>query len=154
MEEKKIDEFQIVTFILGAERFGISIEEVSEIVRLEEITQVPNTQHFVDGVINLRGKILAVIDIQKKLRIGQFTNSNNARILVIRAGEENFGLLVDKCEDVTNINISQVKTPSKILEEKIGSEFIRGVVFRKEEIIILIDLEKLVGNQDFSIQTK
>ncbi|MFP4567884.1 MAG: chemotaxis protein CheW [Candidatus Woesearchaeota archaeon] len=151
MEDKTIDEFQIVTFKLGNERFGIDIDELLEIVRIENITRVPNTKNFVEGVINLRGKIIVVLDLLKKLNIGKIKITNSSRILVVKTEEELTGLLVDSCEDVMTISIDKVQNAPKILEEKINTEYIRGVIFDKKEIIVLLDLNKLIAGKDFSL---
>lgn len=152
-DEKTVDEFQIVTFTLGNERFGIDIDELLEIVRVENITRVPNTKNFVEGVINLRGQIIVVLDLLKKLNVGKINLTNSSRILVVKTEEEQIGLIVDKCEDVTTISIDKVQSSPKILENKVKSEYIRGVVFEREEAIVLLDLSKLLAGQDFSLKT-
>lgn len=152
MDEKSVDEFQIVTFMLNEERFGIDIDELLEIVRVDNITRVPNTKNFVEGVINLRGQIIVVLDLLKKLNIGKITLSNSSRILVIKTEQELIGLAVDKCEEVTTISIDKVKSAPEILEKKVKSEYIRGVVFDGDDIIVLLDLTKLIANQDFSLK--
>lgn len=154
MEEKAIDEMQLVLFSIDGEKFGIEIDLVLEIIKQENITRLPNVEHFVKGVINLRGKIVVVLDTATKLGLPAMIKNPSSRILIIKTGDEVIGLYADACEDVINVNIDKVKSTPKIISSKLNSEFIRGVVTLDKEMIILLDVDKFLSGQDFSLNKK
>ena len=105
-ETKTFDERQIVIFSLGKEEFGVNINEVKEIIRIEQITKIPNTEQYIKGVINLRGGIIVVIDLAMKLGFPTKEVDKNTRILVVEVGNNTVGMIVDSATEVMRLSMA------------------------------------------------
>lgn len=141
------DEFysKYVTFWLGNEEYGLPISEVQEINRVGEITRVPNSPIHVLGVINLRGRIVPVIELRKRLHLGEAELSKNSRVIVVEYGPKVLGLLVDRVAQVLNISSSQIDdAPEEVVQ--VSENFIEGVGKIDDRMIILLDLDKIVNH--------
>ncbi len=139
-----IEDRQIVAFNLGEEEYGVDIMQVQEIVRLPEITRIPQMPDFVEGVINLRGKIIPIIDLRKRFNISEKERTEKTRIVVADAGVQTIGLIVDGVSEVLRINENSIDTiPPSIAS--IDTEYLNGVAkFSETRLIILLDLKKLL----------
>jgi len=138
---------QLVSFILGKEEFGVDILMVQEIIRLATITPIPNAPEFIEGVINLRGKIIPIIDLRKRLKIGkddEITNEKHTRILVIEIDGNVTGFIVDAVSEVLKIPINRIEPPPEIIVSSIDSEYISGVIKLEENLLILLDFKKIL----------
>ncbi len=145
-EEKAAVEAQehLVTFFLSGEEYGVDVRLVQEIIRVSEITQVPRAPEFIKGVINLRGRIIPVIDLKKKLGLGEVAMTRHARVVVIRLRERLIGLLVDGASQVLKVPVSTIEAaPEEVVE--IDANYIRGVAKLEARLIILVDLPKILG---------
>jgi purine-binding chemotaxis protein CheW len=136
----------LATFLLDREEYGVEVRLVQEIRRVGEITQVPRAPDFVRGVMNLRGRIIPVIDLKRKLGIGDVAPSRAARIVVVRLQERLLGLLVDGASQVLKVPVSSVEAPPEEVVEK-GGDYIRGVAKLGERLIILVDLAKVLARE-------
>ncbi len=145
-EEKKDggEERQIVIFNLGKEEFGVNINEVREIIRMEQITKIPNTAEYIEGVINLRGGIIVVIDLAMKLGLPEKENDNNTRIIVIEVDKNTVGMVVDSATEVLRLKGDQVEPAPAVITQKIDSDYIEGVGILDERLLILLDLAKVL----------
>jgi purine-binding chemotaxis protein CheW len=144
-EERKAVEAteHLATFFLSGEEYGVDVRLVQEIVRVSEITQVPRAPEFIRGVINLRGRIIPVIDLKRKLGLGEFALARASRIVVVKVRERLIGLLVDGASQVLKVPLSVIEAaPEEIVE--IDQNFIRGVAKLQARLIILIDLPKVL----------
>jgi purine-binding chemotaxis protein CheW len=152
MVEKKdsIMERQIVVFALGKEEFGVNISEVREIIRMEQITKIPNTESYIKGVINLRGGIIVVVDLAMKLGLEYNKTDKNTRILVVEIGKNSIGMIVDSATEVRRLESSQVQPAPSIITEKINADFIEGVGILGERLLILLDLAKVIGTGEIA----
>lgn len=150
----KTDEKQIVIFRLGNEEFGVNINEVREIIRMEQITHVPNTQEYIKGVINLRGGIIVVIDLAMKLGLPIRQADTNTRIIVIEVDNNTIGMIVDSATEVLRLQSEEIKGAPAIITEKINSDFIDGVGIIGERLLILLDLAKVMHAKDVEIIKK
>src|SRR5512138_18050 len=103
MADNKLEEYQLVVFTIGEEEFGVDISQVREIVRLVQITCLPKAPVFIEGVVNLRGQVLAVIDLSKRLGIGSKQRGENTRIIVVEVGETTVGMIVDSVSEVLRL---------------------------------------------------
>jgi purine-binding chemotaxis protein CheW len=136
----------LVTFYLDREEYGVDVRQVQEIRRVGEITTVPRAPEFVRGVINLRGRILPVLDMKRKLGLGEVKDSRVARIVVVRVRERLLGLLVDGASQVPKIPVSRIEAaPEEVVER--GGDYIRGVAKLDDRLIILVELERLLANE-------
>jgi purine-binding chemotaxis protein CheW len=117
---------------------------VQEIIRVVEITQVPRAPDFIKGVINLRGRIIPVIDLKRKLGLGEVALERQTRVVVIRLRERLVGLLVDGASQVLKVPVSTIEAaPEEVVE--IDANYIRGVAKLEKRLIILVDLPKILG---------
>jgi purine-binding chemotaxis protein CheW len=145
-EERKAVEAteHLATFFLAGEEYGVDVRLVQEIIRLSEITQVPRAPQFVKGVINLRGRIIPVIDLKRKLALGDVEPSKQARIVVVKVRDRLMGLLVDGASQVLKVPLSVIEAaPEEVVE--IDASYIRGVAKLEKRLIILVDLQKVLS---------
>jgi purine-binding chemotaxis protein CheW len=145
-EEKKVAEAteHLVTFFLSGEEYGVDVRMVQEIIRVTEVTQVPRAPDFIKGVINLRGRIIPVIDLKKKLGLGEVEILRQTRVVVIRVRDRLIGLLVDGASQVLKVPVSTIEAaPEEVVE--IDANYIKGVAKLDKRLIILMDLQKILG---------
>lgn len=138
---------QFVVFGVGKELYGVSIESVYEIVRVPEVTEIPDAPEFLEGVINLRGKIVPVIDLRKRLRLEGIGKTKATRVLIAEHGNNIAGLLVDSVSEVLKIQPDAVEQPPEMISA-IGVEYITGVAKVDERLIILLDTKKILSVED------
>jgi purine-binding chemotaxis protein CheW len=136
----------LATFFLAGEEYGVEVRQVQEIRRVTEITSVPRAPEFIRGVINLRGRILPVLDLRRRLALGEVAMDRAARIVVVRIKERLLGLLVDGASQVLKVKVSQIEPPpEEVLQQ--GGDYIRGVAKLDDRLIILVDLERLLAHE-------
>ena len=145
MAEHSGAEVQLVVFELGGERFGVEIERVHEIIRRPEVTQVPRAPEFVEGVINLRGRIVPVVSLRNRFgfEAGQATRST--RIVVVEVGGATIGMVVDAVAEVARVSEASIEPPAAIVSS-LNNEFLRGIAKRTDDLIVLLDLERVLGS--------
>ncbi len=136
-------ELHIVGFRIGRESFGVPISLVHEIVRIPEITAVPESPDFVEGVINLRGKIVPVVDLRKRFGESEIQSTRKNRILVAEVETKMVGLIVDSASEVMKIPEGEVEQPPNIFEEG-ELNYVTGVGKLKGRLIILVDLTRIL----------
>jgi purine-binding chemotaxis protein CheW len=146
-EERKAVEAteHLATFFLSGEEYGIDVRLVQEIIRVGEITQVPRAPDFIKGVINLRGRIIPVIDLKRKLGLGEVTEaSRQSRIVVVKVRDRLVGLLVDGASQVLKVPVASIEAaPEEVVE--IDANYLRGVAKLESRLIILMDLNKVLA---------
>lgn len=146
--KKQDDELlQLVTFSIGEEEFGVDILKVQEIIRTMEITKVPRAQDFVEGVINLRGKVIPIIDLRRRFGLDSKEHDKHTRIIVIEINNMIVGFVVDSVSEVLRIPASTVEPPPPVVAG-LESEYISGVGKLHDRLLILLDLDKLLSNED------
>ncbi|MGO9014793.1 MAG: chemotaxis protein CheW [Dissulfurispiraceae bacterium] len=141
---KRSDLLQLVTFGLGGEEYAVDILKVQEINRMKEITRVPNAPSYVEGVINLRGKVMPVIDLRKKFGLDSKENDAQSRIMIIDVQGMTVGLVVDAVSEVLRIP-SDIVDPTPQVAAEAGTEFITGIAKLEDRLIILLDMDRLIG---------
>ena len=134
---------QLVTFRLGDEEYGVDILKVHEIDRMMDITEVPNAPPSIEGVINLRGKVIPVINLRKKFNLPDREADGRTKIVVVDIGTS-AGMIVDSVSEVLRIS-SDIVEPPPPMTAGVSSEYIRGVGKLKDRLLILLDIEKLLG---------
>ena len=146
--QKKDDELlQLVTFSIGVEEFGVDILKVQEIIRTMEITKVPRAQDFVVGVINLRGKVIPIIDLRRRFGLDSKGHDKHTRIIVIEINNMIVGFVVDSVSEVLRVPAGTVEPPPPVVAG-VESEYISGVGKLQDRLLILLDLDKLLSNED------
>jgi purine-binding chemotaxis protein CheW len=141
-------ELQVVGFRIGEETFGVRIGSVREIVRVPEITSVPNAQDTIEGVINLRGKIIPVIDLRKRFGRSEIQPDKKSRILVVELDSKLVGLIVNSASEVLKIPPSEIESPGSVFADG-ESSYVTGVGKLKGRLIILLDIAKLLHRPEF-----
>jgi purine-binding chemotaxis protein CheW len=148
-ESKTDEEIQLVVFSLGREEFAVEVTQVREIMRMEEITRMPKTPHFVEGIINLRGQIIAVVELAKRLNLESGSRSGETRIIVVEAEDIKVGMIVDSVSEVLRVNADAVE-PSPTLTTDVSVAYLQGVVKQDNRLIILLDLTKVLSLQEMA----
>ncbi|MFO7710556.1 MAG: chemotaxis protein CheW [Candidatus Woesearchaeota archaeon] len=144
-EEKSGETMQVVILTLIDEYFGLSIEYITEIIKATEITRIPNSPDYIEGAINLRGKIIIIVDLAKKLGVSRKDSSKDTRIVVVEIDEEWIGLRVDSVTETIILDKNKVHEPPSLIKEKIGDEHIVGVTrFNKDTLLTIIDPYKIL----------
>jgi purine-binding chemotaxis protein CheW len=134
---------QVVNFRIGRESFGVPIDNVQEIVRVPEITVVPEMPSFVEGVINLRGKIVSIVDLSKRLKIAAAPRAKSSRVLIVEVDDKIIGLLVDSVNAILQIPQEAVEpTPDTVTP--VGADYIIGVGKLHDKLIILLNLKNIL----------
>jgi purine-binding chemotaxis protein CheW len=140
-------DLQVVGFRIGNETFGVRIASVREIVRVPEITAVPSAPETVEGVINLRGKIIPVMDLRKRFGHVDIQPDKKNRILVVELNSKLVGLIVNAASEVLKIPPSEIEAPGSVFAEG-ESSYVTGVGKLKGRLIILLDVSKLLHKQE------
>lgn len=143
---------QLVSFKIGSEEFGVDILNVQEINKMVQITKVPNSPEFVEGVINLRGRVIPIIDLRTRLRLPKIEHNKDTRIIVVEISGRTIGFIVDSVQEVLRIPINITEAPPEIVSG-IDSEFIKSVGKLEDRLLILIDLEKVLSEKEKSMIT-
>lgn len=138
---------QLVTFAIGEEEYGIDILRVQEIIRTMDITKVPSSPPSVEGVINLRGKVIPVIDLRKRFFMEPRAHDSQTRIIVIAIHGMIIGFVVDGVSEVLRIQSNTVEPPPPVVSG-VDSEYIKGVGKLGERLLILLDLDKLISSEE------
>ena len=138
---------QLVVFNIGKELYGVGIESVHEIVKVPDITQVPDAPRFLEGVINLRGKIIPVVDLRKRLNLQGKDRNKSSRVLITENEGRLIGLLVDAVSEVLKLHPDAIEAPPEMVSA-IGVEYITGVAKVGERLVILLALQKVLNLED------
>lgn len=141
------DIVQYVSFVLSKEKYAINIMSVEEILRKIDITAVPNAPSFIEGIVNIRGKVIPVVDLKKKLNIGSSNDDSNVRIIITNLKNKRVGFLVDAVDEVIRIDHSIIEQ-APALSVNVDSDYISGVAKTEKSMIILLDINKIFSPQE------
>ena len=139
---------QWVTFKLSDEVYGINVMQVQEVIRLTEIAPVPGAPDYVMGIANLRGNVVTVIDTRKRFGLFGKEPDDSTRIVIVEVDKQVIGILVDSVAEVVNISSSDIETSPNLGEDNESSKYIQGVFSKDDDILILIDINKLLSEQE------
>lgn len=146
MSEKEVagslESSQCVVFSLGDEWYGVDIFQVREIIRVPPVTKIPGAPYWAEGVINLRGGVIPVIDLRKRFGMEKGEESAERRIVVSELGNQTVGMVVDGVSEVLEVDEAEIDPPSEYVMT-VDSQYITGIV-KREKLIILLDLEKVL----------
>ena len=143
-------ELQLVTFHIGDEEFAIDILNIQGINRMVEITKVPNSPDYVKGIINLRGQVIPIIVLRIRMGLPQINYDKSTRFIVVDVSNKVLGFIVDSVSEVLRIN-SNITEPPPELVQNIRSEFITAVGKLEDRLLILLDIEKILTDDEKSI---
>ncbi len=143
-DAEEMEGLQVVAFKLRDEEYGVNIFQVQEIRNLVDITRVPFSANYIQGVINLRGSVLPVIDLKKRLGLEQTPYTDDTRIVTVMVGELPVGMLVDAVTEVLTIK-SKLVDPKKAVDKTDISKFLSGIGNIDGRLVIMLNLEEIVG---------
>jgi purine-binding chemotaxis protein CheW len=144
-QEEKEQLMQLVGFTIGKEQFGVNILMVQEIIRSAPITSVPNSPDFIEGVINLRGNIIPVIELRKRLNLFQQDSSSlDSWILILEINSRVTGFIVDSVTRVLKIMESTIEPPPEVVVAGLANQYIRGVCDIGEGLLIMLDFNRIL----------
>ena len=133
-----------LTFALGNEEYSVPVLKVREIIKIMDITAVPQVPQYVKGVVNLRGAIIPIVDLRAKLAMPETTYNQFTVIIVVRVGAKTVGVVVDAVSDVLNIPITDVQ-PTPDFGAQVDARFISGLARHGEKLVVLLDIDKVLG---------
>ncbi|HHU51489.1 MAG TPA: chemotaxis protein CheW [Firmicutes bacterium] len=147
-EEVREETTQLVVFKLGEEEFGVNILQVREIEKLDQgLTRVPKAPHFVEGVINLRGEIIPIVDLRKRFGLTLPPLGLDSRVIIVEVGEEAVGMLVDAVVEVLRVPVSAIESAPSITKG-VNSYYLAGVAKIEERLIVLLNLERALSPEE------
>jgi purine-binding chemotaxis protein CheW len=138
------EEEQLVVFGLASELYGVEIGRVQEIIRMQAITEVPRAPQFVEGVINLRGGIIPVVDLRKRFGMSNDAHDKDTRIVVVEMGGQRVGLVVDRVSEVLRVPKSDIEPPSALVTT-VDSAYLRAIAKLEDQLVILLDLDRVLN---------
>ncbi len=144
-KQQSDEEHQLVVFHLDDEAFGVDIGQVKEIIKMAEITQMPNAPEFVEGIINLRGQITTIMDLRKRLGMKVADTDENTRIIIVEASGSTLGLIVDSVSEVLRMSGKDIDPPSAASTH---AEYVQGVGKLDDRLLILLDLNRILSKEE------
>ncbi len=146
----RMSEKHLVLFTIAGEKYAVDINDVYEIIRTQPVTRVPKAPFFVEGIINLRGKIVPIVDMRKRFELPDAEQTKDSRIMVVDSNGESIGIIVDAVTEVLRIPADAIEPPSNIIVTN-SSDYMLGIAKRDGDMIVLLDLSKVLSkDQVFS----
>lgn len=139
---------QLVSFTLSNEEYGVEVLSVREIIRLPDITKMPNTPYFVEGIINLRGKVIPIINLRKRFGLPEIAHSSRTRIMVMDVAGGLVGLVVDAVSEVIRISSEEVQPPPPLISGNVSQDFISGVFNHTDHLLIVMDVGRIFSPEE------
>lgn len=151
MEQRKetVREHQLVVFTLASESYGINVGAVREIIRMQSVTRVPGAPSYVEGVINLRGKIIPMVDLRKRFGLEATERNNNSRIVVVESQGQHVGIIVDAVTEVLRISNDVVEEVSSTIAGE-SAQCLMGIGKLKDRLIVMLDIDGLLSQSEVS----
>lgn len=140
-------EIQAVIFRLGKEKFGVRIDQVKEIIEIAHITPMPKAPSFIEGVINLRGQVIAVINLARQFDLTASKRGEETRIVVVDVDDNIVGMIVDFVPEILSISVEDICHTSSLIESGIDTRYIEGIGKIEDHLFILLDLSKVLSHQ-------
>lgn len=145
LPKKSEENFTAVIFNLGSEQFGIDVKGVGEILKLQRISVVPKTPSFIEGVIDLRGHIIGVVDLRKFFELETKESNEETRIMIVRIKNVLTGLIVDSVLEVVSVPYDVVERTPELISSQVKNDFIRGVAKINNKMIFILDLGSVLS---------
>jgi purine-binding chemotaxis protein CheW len=146
-------EVQVVTFTLGKEEYAIDILQVQEIVMMTDITRMPRAPRFIEGIVNLRGQMIPIIDMRKRFDLAEAEHDAETRIIIVEIGGELVGMVVDGVREVIRLPDSAISPPPPMIQG-ISAEYLNGIGQIGERLLIMLDLGKILSADEQEVLRK
>ncbi|ACA60062.1 chemotaxis protein CheW [Candidatus Desulforudis audaxviator] len=134
---------QLVIFDLSGQKYAIPVLNTQEIIKMIDITPIPRADSYIEGVINLRGRIVPIINLNKRLDLARSETTRDTRIIVVEHKETSVGMIVDRVQEVGRYNPDEIERPESVMKE---NEFVSGVVKKENALWLLLQLDKVLPN--------
>jgi purine-binding chemotaxis protein CheW len=142
------ENLHLVAFELSGEEFGVDIMQVSEVIPVPRITRIPQAPECIKGLINLRGKILVVIDLNKRLGFSSKETDSLSRIIIVEIRDIVIGMLVNSVKEVIRLPLSSIEPTPEMIKSKINAEYLNGVGKTGNRLLILLNLARVLGEEE------
>ncbi len=146
-QKEVVGEVKVIVFRLQDEEYGVEVNQVRSIERLEHITRVPRTPKFVKGVINLRGVVTPIINLRSRFGLDEIAYTESTRIIIVAVGELEVGLIVDSANDVIDIPVNAIEPPPEVVGG-VEAAYLRGVAKLEKRLLILLNLDKVLNTEE------
>jgi purine-binding chemotaxis protein CheW len=147
--QKQDELIQLVSFMLSEEEYGVEVLKVREIIRMPTITRMPNVQQHIEGIINLRGKVIPIVSMRRRFNLIENENSSQTRIIIMDVAGCQTGFIVDAVSEVIRIHSSEIQPPpSMVLSGGVNQEFITGVFNHAERLLIIMDIDRMFSDSE------
>lgn len=144
-------QFQLVTFQLGEELYGVDIMDVKEIVKIQNVRPIPNAPYYVEGIFNLRSEIIPIISLHKRFRLSAVQKTDDddfeGGFIILNIEGNKIGIIIDRVARVVMVNSDEVKPPPQMLSG-IGTEYIHGVIRQESGYLIMLDIRRLFNPKE------
>lgn len=147
VRQAAVPQVQLVTFSVGGEEFGLDVFSVHEILRHQEVTAVPRAPAFVEGVLDVRGEVVPVVDLRRRFEVAEIGYDDDTRIVLVDFAGERLGLVVDSVTEVLRAPETAISAPPAYIRG-LSAEFVRGIVRHNGRLIILVDLERILSSEE------
>ena len=147
VRQAAVPQVQLVTFRLGGEEFGLDVFAVHEILRYQEPTAVPRAPAFVEGVLDVRGTLVPVVDLRRRFELPQIAYGDDTRIVLVDFGGERLGLVVDEVTEVLRAPETAVSPPPRYVRG-LAAEFVRGIVRLEGRLVVLLDIDRILSSEE------
>jgi purine-binding chemotaxis protein CheW len=147
VRQAAVPQVQLVTFKVGGEEFGLDVFSVHEILRWQGVTPVPRAPAFVEGVLDVRGAVVPVIDLRRRFEVPKYGHDDETRIVLVEFGGERLGLVVDSVTEVLRAPETAISAPPAYIKG-LAAEFVRGIVRLEGRLVILLDLDRILSSEE------
>lgn len=141
---------QLVSFNLGPEEYAVEVLKVREIIRMTSITHVPNTPPSIEGIINLRGKVIPIISLRNRFNMAGAEDDQHTRIIVMDVEGRLMGFIVDGVSEVIRISSGEIQTPPSMVSGGVDQDFICGVIKHADQLLLMLQLDHMFSNEEQS----
>lgn len=143
-------DLKIVTFTLSKELYGINIPQVKEITSCTEYTTIPDAPSFILGLLDLRGEVIVLLDLQKRFNLKSKEDTGKKHVIICQFEDHKLGILVDNVEGIISVSEEEIKNPEEIIKKKISPEFLSGVIVYDEKVLIVLNIANLFEKEEIS----
>lgn len=147
----EVSQYQLVTFQLGEELYGVDIMDVKEIVKIQSVRPIPNAPYYVEGIFNLRKEIIPIINLHKRFRLKKVISDEDSEVeggfIILDIDGNKIGIIIDRVARVVSVNVADIKAPPQMLSG-IGTEYIQGVIKQESQYLIMLDIRRLFNAKE------